>query len=75
MNWRVSDSDVDPSGLGERLCKKSVKHTNRTGRMLWIIVDGGSTCLCGLVILELQCSEGLAGLFLEGHGFVSLTGI
>jgi len=30
--------------------------------------------LCGLVISELQCSEGLAGLFSEGHGFVSLTG-
>jgi len=36
MKWRV----LDQRGLGERLWKKTVKHPNWTGRMLWIIVDG-----------------------------------
>ena len=31
-----------PKRLGERLCKKFVKHVNLTGRMLWIIVNGRS---------------------------------
>jgi len=42
MRWRAPDREVDQRGLGERLCRKIVKHVNRTGRMLWIIVDGRS---------------------------------
>jgi len=30
-----------PGGRPERTCKKTVRYVNRTGRMLWIIVDGG----------------------------------
>jgi len=30
-----------PKRTWERLCKKTVKHVNRTDRMLWIVVDGG----------------------------------
>ena len=32
--------EVNQRGLGERLCKKIVKHVNSPGRMLWIVVDG-----------------------------------
>jgi len=28
--------------IREKLCKKTVKHVNWTGRRLWIVVDGGS---------------------------------
>jgi len=37
-----SEQEVDQRGVGERLCKKTVKHVNWTGRMLWIVVDVGS---------------------------------
>jgi len=30
---------IDQRGPGERWCKKTVKHVNWTGRMMWIIVD------------------------------------
>jgi len=39
MKWRAPDQEVDQRGLGERLCKKTVRHVNWTGRMLWIVVD------------------------------------
>jgi len=42
MRWRALDQEVDQKGHGERLCKKIAKHAVRTGRMLWIIVDGRS---------------------------------
>jgi len=42
MKRRVPDPEVDQRELGERLCKKTAKHADRTGRMLWIVVDGGS---------------------------------
>jgi len=41
MKWRVPDQEVDQSGLGERLSKKTVRYVNGTGMMLWIVVDGG----------------------------------
>jgi len=28
MKWRVPDQEVDQKGLGEKLCKKTVKHIN-----------------------------------------------
>jgi len=38
MKWRVQDQEVDQRGFGKWLCKKTVKHVNWTGKMLWIIV-------------------------------------
>ena len=32
--------------IGHRLCKKTVSHVNWTGRMPWIIIDGGSSGKC-----------------------------
>jgi len=40
MKWKVPDQETDQRGLAERLGKKTVKHINCTGRMLWIMVDG-----------------------------------
>jgi len=40
MKRRIPDLVVDQRGLGERLCKKTVKHINCTKWMLWIVVDG-----------------------------------
>jgi len=42
MKWMMPDHELDQKGLGQRLCKKTVMHVYWTGRMLWIIVDGGS---------------------------------
>jgi len=42
MRWRAPDQDVDQRGHGKRLYKKIAKHVIRTGRMLWIVVDGRS---------------------------------
>ena len=36
------DQEVDQRGHGERLCKKIATHVIRTGRMVWIVVDGRS---------------------------------
>jgi len=38
MEYEVEGSRVDQKGLRERLCKKTVKHVNWTGNMLWIVV-------------------------------------
>jgi len=40
MKWGVPDQEVDERGLREGLCKKTVKHINRTRRLLWIVIDG-----------------------------------
>jgi len=42
MRWRAPDQEVEQRGLGERLCKNVVRHVNKKGRMLWIVVDGRS---------------------------------
>jgi len=42
MKCRMPHQEVDKRRLGERLCKKTVKHVNWTGRMLWMVVDVGS---------------------------------
>jgi len=42
MRWNVPDLNVDQTGLGKRLCKMTVKIVNWTGRILWVVVDGGS---------------------------------
>jgi len=42
MKWRAPNQEKDQRGLGQRLRKKTVKHINWTGRILWIIVDGRS---------------------------------
>jgi len=42
MKWRVPNQEVNQRKLGERLWKKTVRHINWTGRMPWIIIDGGS---------------------------------
>jgi len=42
MRWRAPDQEVDQRGRGERLCKKTAKHTIWTGRMLQIAVGGRS---------------------------------
>jgi len=42
VKWRVPDQEVDQRWLGERLWKKTVRHINWTGSMLWIVVDGGN---------------------------------
>jgi len=42
MKCRVPEQDVDQRGLGDALCKKTVKHVNWTGRMLLIVEDGWS---------------------------------
>ena len=34
--------EVDERGPGERLWKWTVKRMSGTGRMLWIVLDGGS---------------------------------
>ena len=34
--------EVDQRNLGQRFWQKNVCHINRTGRMRWIMVDGGS---------------------------------
>ena len=38
----MPDQKVDQRKLGQRLCKKTVRCVNRTGRMPWIVIDGGS---------------------------------
>ena len=43
MEYEVGGGqEVEQRGLGQRLCKKTVRHVSWTGRMLWIAVDGGS---------------------------------
>jgi len=42
MKWGVPGQDVDQRKLGERLWKKTARHVNWTGRMLWIVIVGGS---------------------------------
>jgi len=42
MKLRVPDQEVDQAGPGKKFWKRTVKHVNRTRRMLWIVVDGGS---------------------------------
>ena len=52
MQYEVEGSqEVDHRGLGERLCKKTVEHVNRTGRVLWIVVD--TALLLLLLLLQL----------------------
>jgi len=42
MKRRVPDQEVDQRGPGEWWCKKIIKHIDTTGRMLQILVAGGS---------------------------------
>jgi len=42
MKRRVPSQEVDQRKLGERLWKKTVRHVNGTGKMPWIVIDGGS---------------------------------
>jgi len=39
MKWRVPDQEVYERRLGQRLCRKTVRHLNCTERMSWIAVD------------------------------------
>ena len=42
MKWRVPGQEVGQRKFGDRLWKKTYRHVNWTGRMPWIIIDGGS---------------------------------
>jgi len=39
---QVPGQAVDQRKLGERLWKKTVRHLNWSGKMPWIVIDGGS---------------------------------
>jgi len=38
IKWTVPDKEADERGPRQRLCKKTVKHVNWTGKMLRIVV-------------------------------------
>ena len=42
MKWWVPGQEVDQRKLGERLWKMTLRHINWTGRLSWIVIDGGS---------------------------------
>jgi len=39
---RLPGQEFDQRELGDRLWKKTARHVNRTGRISWIVKDGGS---------------------------------
>jgi len=43
MKWRVPEPEIDIRGLGDRLCKKTMKHLKmEQGGCHGFVVDGGS---------------------------------
>jgi len=55
MKRRVPGQEVDQRKLGQRLWKKTVKHVNWSGRMLWIIIDGVSEWMFLLLPADPSC--------------------
>jgi len=40
--WKVPGQAADQRKLAQRLWKKTVRHTNWTGKRPWIVIDGES---------------------------------